>query len=387
MSHPEPKSKRLLIFFYDLGIGGIQRRLVDIIEYLQSESEGKRVKVTLYIKSYSGNRHNQEYIQRIETSGARIIYRPRWTAGPFRIGTFSHIIWTTFRVRPDVIMTHLRLLSVGMVIINKLFWWRKTAVVLNEGILPSEHLSDEIPKWRRGYWGYLMKWAYSRADRIIVPTRAVKRDLINTFQIPSPHITIARHWTLADRSKKQVFRKKTDRYHLIYIGRLEPQKNISWLIDAVRILQKKHPSLRACIVGTGSLKGQLQKEARKKTAGAVEFVGMRQDVMPYLERSKIFILTSLYEGMPIALLEAKSVGIPAVISNFQGADEVVNDGKDGFICQSKKEFIELIHTLIIDEPLRKRLGKHAKIRAEREFGVLALRQFCRKVIETKKKEA
>ncbi|HKZ34413.1 MAG TPA: glycosyltransferase [Patescibacteria group bacterium] len=339
------------------------------------------------MKSYSGNRHNQEYIQRIEKSGARIIYRPRWSTGPFRVSTLSHMIWIILKVQPDVILTHLRLLSVGITVLSKLFWWRNTAVVLNEGILPSKHLKDELPNWRRRYWKPLMRWAYSRADRVIVPTRAVKRDLMNTFTIPSDKISVAKHWTVGNKQNVLNRRKLDEVYDLIYIGRLETQKNLSAFINIVRELQNHHPRLKACIVGTGALQNELRKEARsKKVNRTLDFAGLQYDVTPFLEGSKIFVLTSHYEGMPIALLEAKSVGIPAVIAAFEGADEVVDEGKDGYICHSRKEFINRIQQLLRDEKLRDQLGRYARKRAIDEFGISALQHFCNTVMETRKKE-
>jgi len=296
------------------------------------------------------------------------------------------MIWIIFKVHPDVILTHLRLLSVVTVVLNRLFWWRNTTVVLNEGILTSEHLRNEVPKWRRSYWRLLMKWAYSRADRVIVPTLAVKQNLMDEFDVPSQNICIAVNWTMLHKVASSI-QKKNDRiYDLIYIGRLEKQKNISDLIDIVKMLTGYRQNLKVCIVGTGSMEHQLRADVRgKKLRRTIHFVGIKKDVSSYLERSKIFVLTSEYEGMPIVLLEAKALGIPAVISDFEGAREVVDNGKDGYICQTKEEFIERINTLVKDGSLRKRLGRHAIMRAEREFGVAALQKFCRMLMETKKK--
>lgn len=373
--------KRLLILFYDLGVGGIQRRLVDIIEYLQTQKGRKNVEVTLYIKSYSGNQHNQEYIERVLNSGARIIYRPRWTAGPFRIATVSHVLWTILKVRPDVILTYLRLLSVGIVGCSRLLWWRKTKVVLNEGILTSELLKDEVPEWTRNIWKSLMKWAYPRADRVIVPTLAVKKDLIDNFQVSAKNIVISPHWTLLGEQTQSELKRKDTPYNLIYIGRLEPQKNLGMLLHIVRSLKIRNPTLKVCVVGTGSLEDHLrQKAGELYITQEVDFVGRQDNVLPFLKRSQIFILTSFYEGMPVALLEAKALGIPAVISNYPGAKEVVKNGKDGYICRTKEEFVERTSSLISNDNLREQLGRFARKRVKQEFGAFALSNFCASVL-------
>lgn len=379
MIRSESKQKRLLIFFHDLGVGGIQRRLVDIIEYLQAGAE-KPVDVTLYIKSYSGNRHNRDYIERIEKSGARIIYRPRWTMGPFRIGTFTHMLWTVIRVNPDVILTSLRLLSIGAVIMKKMLWWKSMKVVLNEGIVTSELLKDEIPKWSRIIWHQMMRWAYPRADRVIVPTTAVKRDLIDSFHVPAEKIVLGKHWTVTNDNHQKARSSKRIVYNLIFVGRVEPQKNLGRLLQLVKALQKKHPTLRVCIVGTGSLRKSLQKKANDlKIDHNIDFVGRKENVLPYLRKSQIFILTSHYEGMPVSVLEAKAAGIPAVISNYPGAKEVVEDGRDGYIFNTPREAVERISALVSDQSLREEIGKNAQMRAKKEFGLSALAHFCSQV--------
>ncbi len=86
-------------------------------------------------------------------------------------------------------------------------------------------------------------------------------------------------------------------------------------------------------------------------------------VLRELEKSDIFLLTSLWEGMPISLLEAQAAGLPAVVSNTVGSRDVVLNGVTGYVCDSVQEMIEKINILINDEALRIKMGMAASRRA------------------------
>src|SRR4030043_685503 len=143
------KKTHLLIIFHDLGIGGIQKRIVDIVEYLK---KNKAIEVSLYIKSHSKNQNNPRYIKKILSSGAKIIYRPKWTIGTHGIGTSLHLIWTVITVQPDIILTFLRELSIVSIVLSRFIFWEKIKVVINEGILTSAHLTNELPCYSRFIW-------------------------------------------------------------------------------------------------------------------------------------------------------------------------------------------------------------------------------------------
>ena len=92
-------------------------------------------------------------------------------------------------------------------------------------------------------------------------------------------------------------------------------------------------------------------------------------VLDELEKSDIFLLTSLWEGMPISLLEAQAAGLPAVVSNVVGSRDVVLNGVTGYVCDTSDEMVEKIQILIDDDNLRMKMGVAASNRALELFSI------------------
>ena len=93
----------------------------------------------------------------------------------------------------------------------------------------------------------------------------------------------------------------------------------------------------------------------------VHFLGNQSNVYPYLQEADIFLLTSLYEGIPMTVIEAMGTGLPIVATNVGGVPDLLKDGKTGLLVPCDCEAISqaCIH-LLSDEPLRSRLGMEAK---------------------------
>ena len=95
----------------------------------------------------------------------------------------------------------------------------------------------------------------------------------------------------------------------------------------------------------------------------------RAGVYAELAMVDIFVLPSLWEGMPLALIEAQVAGLPAVVSNVVGNRDVVIDGETGFVCDSDQEFITKTRLLIDDADLRLKMGQAAREMAAKRFSV------------------
>ncbi|SEL44299.1 Glycosyltransferase involved in cell wall bisynthesis [Pseudomonas agarici] len=148
-------------------------------------------------------------------------------------------------------------------------------------------------------------------------------------------------------------------------GRLCYQKNPSAFRELAIELQKEPASF--LWIGDGDLKHQLLINGNLPANLRVTGWTSRELVANHLRLSDIFIMTSLWEGMPLALIEAQASGLPAIVLDVEGCKDIVIDGKTGFICQSIIEMQKKTRLLINDVALRKTMGAAARSMALERF--------------------
>lgn len=146
------------------------------------------------------------------------------------------------------------------------------------------------------------------------------------------------------------------------VGRLDEQKGHAYLLEATAKLRAVHP-VRCVLIGDGPLKPRLAELARKlRIEECVHFAGEQRDLPAWLSALDVFVLPSLWEGLPNALLEAMAVGLPVVATRVDGVGEAVQQDVNGLLCEPKDSqalFVPL-QDLVLDPALRRRLGKTAQ---------------------------
>jgi glycosyltransferase involved in cell wall biosynthesis len=156
-------------------------------------------------------------------------------------------------------------------------------------------------------------------------------------------------------------------------GRLDPVKDYPTLIAAMAQLQH---SARLVIAGSGPLESELR--ALSKALGIehrVRFLGFEPDVRRWMQAADGFVLTSLWEGLPMALLEAAACGLPAVATDVLGTREVVKDGETGWLASggNAKELAESMSRMM-ETPAEERraMGERARQNAIERFSLKAV---------------
>lgn len=154
------------------------------------------------------------------------------------------------------------------------------------------------------------------------------------------------------------------------VGRLSPEKGHRFLLDAAAALTRQGVAATVVICGEGPEMDALRAQsARLELDDALVLAGHRADVESLLGAFDVFVLPSLTEGIPVALLEAAAAGLPAVASNVGGVPEVIADGETGLLvppadCEALAGAIRQLHD---DSELARRLGAAAQARVAREF--------------------
>jgi glycosyltransferase involved in cell wall biosynthesis len=157
---------------------------------------------------------------------------------------------------------------------------------------------------------------------------------------------------------------------LLFIGRLDPQKGPFVLMAAARELLPRHNQLHVLLVGDGPLADNLLKWiAKENLSDRIHLAGRRNDVPSLLRSAEIFVLPSLWEGLPNVVLEAMAAGVPVVASRVEGISDLLIDDRMGLIVppNSAPDLIDAISRLLADPQLAHQMGHKAQQLVQIEF--------------------
>ena len=147
---------------------------------------------------------------------------------------------------------------------------------------------------------------------------------------------------------------------IISVARLYPQKNQEMMIRAFAKIAEKYPDWQLVIYGEGPRRQSLQlKIDNLQLTDRVQLPGRTEKVIDELRKSKIFCLSSDYEGMSNSMIEAICVGLPVVSTKVSGTDELIQDGVNGLLVNIGDEqgMTDALEKLIHDEELMKQMGE------------------------------
>ncbi len=196
---------------------------------------------------------------------------------------------------------------------------------------------------------------FKGADRVVVTTDAMRRTIVDEYGVRAEHVRVIPNYV--DTELFSAEEKSRHPRRLCFVGRLVEQKNLFALLEAIRNMD-----VELCIVGDGHLRAGLESAARRHGL-AVRFAGnLPHRLLPsVLNEASAFVLPSLYEGHPKALLEAMSCGLPVIGSNVPGIREAIDHKKTGYLCDpSPSGLREAISTLLNDRELCRKIGQAAR---------------------------
>jgi glycosyltransferase involved in cell wall biosynthesis len=231
---------------------------------------------------------------------------------------------------------------------------------LHTRVVIAEH-SDPRHQQMNDIWERLRRWTYPWCSAAVVLTESVARQMRAmiserpVYVIPNgirqPSVTID---NVGARHPNQV----------VAIGRLSPEKGFDQLIDAFAPLARLHPDWNLAIAGEGPEQPALQQQIDQlRLSEQIRLVGWVRDPEEFLARGSLFVMSSRYEGFPVALLEAMAVGLPVVSFDCDsGPREIIRPDVDGLLVPAGdvSALTDAIDQLQHDAPLRQRLGRAAR---------------------------
>jgi glycosyltransferase involved in cell wall biosynthesis len=159
---------------------------------------------------------------------------------------------------------------------------------------------------------------------------------------------------------------------VVSVGNLKPQKNAGDFVSAAAAVVAELPEARFVFVGDGPERRSLEARAfAKGLEGKVMFLGWRRDAAQWLAAADVFVMTSLWEGLPRALVEAMKSGTPPVCYATDGVTDLIQDGVNGFLVEpgDHAALAARVSALLKDEPRREALGAAAAAAIGPEFDI------------------
>lgn len=222
------------------------------------------------------------------------------------------------------------------------------------------------------------RWKYSEVDCFIASCAAV-RDRLIIDGIPPARITIVHEGVDVERidhlpaaNVHAEFYLPTGAPVIVNVAALAPHKGQHHLIDAAALVVRDVPDARFVIVGDGELREALEKHVKDKHLERHVFLaGFRIDALELTKGSDIFAMSSINEGLCIALIDAMAMGKPAVATTAGGIPEVMIDGETGYLVPPRdhRAMADRIAFLLKHPPERQRMGRAALERVREEFTV------------------
>ena len=151
---------------------------------------------------------------------------------------------------------------------------------------------------------------------------------------------------------------------IVSVGRLEDQKNQMLLLESFSMIKDKYPDYKLFIYGEGSLRNLLEDYINKNgLEGRVFLPGVKHEIQEYIKKASLFVLSSKYEGIPNALIEAMAIGLPCVSTDFSpgGARELIKHEYSGLIVPNYDpiKLAKAMERMILDRDIAKKCGDNA----------------------------
>jgi glycosyltransferase involved in cell wall biosynthesis len=177
-------------------------------------------------------------------------------------------------------------------------------------------------------------------------------------------------------------------HDLIYVGLLSPYKRLYILLEVLAEVQNLRPGTTMLMVGDGPDRPALQQQAKKLgIESLVTFAGNQdfKDLPGFYNRAKVFVMTSQGEGLPMAMIEAMSCGLPAVVPSDADIQEVAVDGHNSLIVQEHTSFAysSAVVKLLTDDKLMRKLAAGAldiRDKRKQEFSLEFQKEVWRQAI-------
>ncbi|MBQ8426735.1 MAG: glycosyltransferase family 4 protein [Clostridia bacterium] len=227
-----------------------------------------------------------------------------------------------------------------------------------ETIRISPWTASGLNGWYKNIW----LWCFKSCDALILQSQDQKPFFNKKVQkkavvIPNPINSL-----YVENQKTEYC---TNSHRVVAAGRLNEQKNYKMLIDAIKIVSKKHSDVKLNIYGEGPLENQLNAYIKEQgLENVVRLMGRTNELYRVYQQTDLYVMSSDYEGMPNALAEAMAVGLPCISTDCKtGPRDLIDDGKNGYLVPCNDAVVladKIIQVFSLSKDEQKALGQKAR---------------------------
>jgi glycosyltransferase involved in cell wall biosynthesis len=339
----------VLFIIWSLDKGGAERFLTTLVKHI----DRNKIKPIVCCLNYKGR-----WASELEDLGIEVIELNK--KGKFDVKTFIKLVKILKNYKIHIVNTHLWAADT---------MGRLAAIIANTPVIVSTVHSIDI--WKKYWHRCVDKLLSYKTDKIIAVSKTVRDQYHKKFGIPISKliyipITIElKQFSNIGATDYLYNELKVDRDNFIVacIGRLSKEKGQIYLLESIRLLSKRYTNIRVLFVGNGEDEGRLKEISRMNNMNdVIRFLGFRKDVPQILNISHSLVLPSLYEGMPLCVLEAMASAKPVIATKVGGVSELIVDGDNGFVVPPKdiKALASAIERLMTLSDRGEKLGAKGK---------------------------
>lgn len=322
----------VFIPFYNLGLGGVQTKIIDLANTLVKSGS---YNVIVYLEK------NEEFDRCSELDPRiRLIFCPQLFPSLIKRRYYYFLILLIYFYRPNSIFISLEKSTLFLLKAKTLLPFFPGRVIVNV---------DTYLKKEQIYSSLLIHSLYSTADAVLAPSHAAYADFLGRLKLLSPPVMYLPNWVEVSEKLLKIYPKKEE---FLFAGRLVSQKDPLLYVKFIYLLKKKNVVARISIYGEGALKSSMIKFAKKTgVEDLIYFYPTSHQIDQKLKDTRFLLLFSKYEGMPLIGLEAMKYGCVILGKDVAGIQDLIQDNVTG-ICRKNVSEIVDEYLKIKDDPKR-----------------------------------